>query len=169
MGMASPEQIVKFWENEFELDPDFPQCFACGYSFRSWSNRGLQRCHLISRQHWGEDGPDNLILLCVRCHREAPMVGISRFPMLSWAHNREFYLTWALHTLYEETESIESGLLMKMHKVAEKMGREAFQASIVAAFDYLKITYHPGGTSGLASLAQALHLVTKYEGHRCKI
>ena len=54
------------------------ECFACR---RECS---LQRAHLIPNSVGGTGDPENLVLLCARCHREAPMIGSSAQPMIDW-------------------------------------------------------------------------------------
>ena len=58
-------------------------CMACGYWAESWDvpsdpmqswNRakGLQRCHVVPAALGGASTPDNLVLMCADCHRDAP-------------------------------------------------------------------------------------------------
>lgn len=72
--------IVAYWserEDECGLGVDWAEaherCWRCAYKSR------LQRCHIIPASRGGSGGPDNLVLLCGRCHREAPNVPDSRF------------------------------------------------------------------------------------------
>jgi len=44
------------------------RCWRCAYK------AALDRCHIIPESLGGEDIPENLVLLCKRCHREAPNV-----------------------------------------------------------------------------------------------
>jgi hypothetical protein len=72
--------IVKYWstrEDESGLGVDWAEaherCWRCGYKSR------LQRCHIIPDSRGGSAQPENLVLLCRRCHREAPNVPDTRF------------------------------------------------------------------------------------------
>jgi hypothetical protein len=72
----------------FVIDSGETYCFACGWSRRFitgdkrpdsngplkdiWANEGLQRCHLVPYAKGGSDEPDNLVLLCQECHKDAP-------------------------------------------------------------------------------------------------
>ncbi|AXB43979.1 HNH endonuclease [Amycolatopsis albispora] len=70
---VSHKQIVDYWaavEDESGLAVDWAEaherCWRCGYRSR------LERCHIIPDSLGGRASPDNLVLLCGRCHREAP-------------------------------------------------------------------------------------------------
>lgn len=70
---ASREQIVDYWariEDECGLAVDWSEaherCWRCGYESR------LEKCHIVPASLGGEASPKNLVLLCARCHREAP-------------------------------------------------------------------------------------------------
>jgi len=70
---AKIKEIVAYWEvNEDEcgLGVDWSEaherCWRCGYKSK------LERCHIIPDSLGGTDSPSNLVLLCHRCHREAP-------------------------------------------------------------------------------------------------
>lgn len=65
------EQIVAYWvEHEIDLAVDWSEaherCWRCGYK------SGLEKRRIVSASLGGTDTPDNLVLLCGRCHREAP-------------------------------------------------------------------------------------------------
>jgi len=62
-----------------------PKCWACGSwistpvegtkdykTIWNYSNQGLEKCHIIAKQFGGENTPENLFLLCTRCHRLSP-------------------------------------------------------------------------------------------------
>jgi hypothetical protein len=53
-----------------------------------WGEASLQRCHLVPDALGGPDTPENLVLLCARCHAEAPDVADSEY-MLSWIGEHE--------------------------------------------------------------------------------
>jgi hypothetical protein len=71
------------WPEFFELDLDAPECFRCAIVValdetktqrEIWreASHYLQRAHLADRYWDGLDGPQNLIPLCVQCHRYMP-------------------------------------------------------------------------------------------------
>lgn len=101
---TSVKQIVDYWssiQDECGLAVDWSEahelCWRCGYKC------ALQRCHIIPRALNGSDQADNLVLLCLRCHREAPNVDDPAF-MWQWlrAHAEPFYDTyWTIRGLKE--------------------------------------------------------------------
>jgi hypothetical protein len=48
----------------------------------------------------GPDSPDNLVLLCGRCHRDAPDVGNAEY-MLHWIGNRDSWGSMLCRALQE--------------------------------------------------------------------
>lgn len=97
-------QIVKYWEqhkSECGLSIDWAEaherCWRCSYKSK------LKRCHIVPDSLGGNADPSNLVLLCGRCHREAPNVADSRF-MWAWlcAHAVPFYDTyWTIRGMME--------------------------------------------------------------------
>src|SRR5277367_3584541 len=76
----SHKAIVDYWarrEDECGLSVDWSEaeerCWRCGYKSR------LQKSHIIPESQHGPSIPSNLVLLCGRCHREAPNVADLRF------------------------------------------------------------------------------------------
>jgi len=70
---ASREEIVDHWasvEDECGLAVDWSEaherCWRCGYKSR------LEKCNIVPASLGGGASADNLVLLCGRCHREAP-------------------------------------------------------------------------------------------------
>lgn len=93
---TTPEEIIDYWEqveDESVLSVDWAEaekrCWICG------NKRKLQRCHIIPDSLQGKDEASNLVLLCERCHREAPNVESKTF-MWDWikAHRATFYDTY---------------------------------------------------------------------------
>lgn len=77
---VSIQDIVNYWskrESECGLGVDWAEaherCWRCGYK------SSLERCHIIPRALGGSDEPSNLVLLCSRCHLEAPNINDPRF------------------------------------------------------------------------------------------
>jgi len=98
------QDIVDYWVNhqdECGLAVDWAEahelCWRCGYKSK------LERCHIVPDSLGGSKEPKNLILLCGRCHREAPNVADSR---LMWRWLRAtcvpFYKTyWVIRGVFE--------------------------------------------------------------------
>lgn len=105
---TTKKQIVDYWEtrvDECELSIDWAEaeerCWRCGYEKR------LQRCHIIPDCLGGEDKPSNLVLLCERCHIDAPNVESETF-MWDWikANKTTFYDTFFETKALQEYEFI---------------------------------------------------------------
>lgn len=102
------EKIVEYWaerEDESELAVDWAEahelCWRCACKAR------LQRCHIIPESLGGANEPCNLVLLCTRCHREAPNVNDSRI-MWIWIRATAvgFYDSYWLVRGLQEFESM---------------------------------------------------------------
>jgi HNH endonuclease len=103
--LASITEIVAYWsrhQDESGLAVDWADahkhCWGCG---RKKRKRNFDRCHIVPQALGGSDGADNLVLLCPRCHKQAPNVNDPSF-MWFWlrSHAVPFY----------DTEWIVSGL-----------------------------------------------------------
>ncbi len=108
-------QIINYWVKEVDesdLSIDFSEaherCWRCGYK------TVLHRCHIIPDSLGGKDSPNNLVLLCNRCHREAPNIDDFNF-FWDWlkAQKESTYDTyWTIRGLneYEDVykENVES-------------------------------------------------------------
>ena len=93
---TTKKQIVAYWssvQDECGLSVDWAEakdrCWRCGYKKR------LIRCHIIPDSLGGKDEPSNLVLLCSRCHIDAPNVESKTF-MWDWirANGTPFYDTF---------------------------------------------------------------------------
>lgn len=88
--MAKHLDIVAYWAKripETELTVDWAdaceRCWRCGYKC------ALDRCHIVPRSLGGLDEPSNLVLLCARCHRDAPNAADPNF-MWMWLRAEAF-------------------------------------------------------------------------------
>lgn len=73
-------RINNYWLKEFDhLEENYPTCFICG------KETNLQLCHLIPDKLGGTKEPDNIVLLCSRCHSNAPNIAIPQI-MIDWIH-----------------------------------------------------------------------------------
>jgi len=98
--LDSAEGLARLPENCGIDYEDEPCCFACGFyaarehgigGWAAWNRAALDRCHLVPRQLGGDESPSNLVLLCNRCHRDAPNVGDPEY-MLRWIAEREAHI-----------------------------------------------------------------------------
>jgi len=60
--MPSKREIVKHWNNTYNIDLNDTYCWGCGFT------GGLERAHIIPRSYCANDNADNLVLLCKFCH-----------------------------------------------------------------------------------------------------
>lgn len=81
---TTKEEIINYWikrQDECGLSIDWSdgleRCWRCGYK------ANLQRCHIIPDSLGGKDEPANFVLLCSRCHIDAPNVESKTF-MWDW-------------------------------------------------------------------------------------
>jgi hypothetical protein len=98
------DEIARYWslhQSETGLSVDWAEAreryWRCGYKSK------LQRCHIIPHSLGGADEAANLVLLCLRCHREAPNVSDPSYMWL-WlrSHAVPFYDTyWTLRAVEE--------------------------------------------------------------------
>lgn len=97
-------KIVDYWSSridECDLSVDWSEaeeyCWNCG------SPKDLTRCHIVARSLGGQDIPSNYVVLCRKCHEEAPNVEDPRI-MWDWliAHKSSFYKTYFLVEGYRE-------------------------------------------------------------------
>lgn len=97
-------KIVDYWASrvdECDLSVDWSEaeeyCWNCG------SPKELTRCHIVPHSLGGKDEPSNFVVLCRRCHEEAPNVEDPRI-MWDWliAHRSNFYRTyWIIEGIRE--------------------------------------------------------------------
>lgn len=133
---TSHQDIVDYWskyEDELGLAIDWSEahelCWRCGYKSK------LERCHIIPHSLGGSEEPANLVLLCRRCHREAPNINDPNF-MWIWLRTAcvPFYGTYWLIRGYFEFEQMfgrlpftgiglnETQLKMAENLIQEEMG-----------------------------------------------
>jgi len=81
---TTKKEILNYWigiQDECGLSVDWAEaherCWRCG------CKSNLQRCHIIPESLGGKDEPSNLVLLCTRCHIDAPNVESKTF-MWDW-------------------------------------------------------------------------------------
>lgn len=120
-------EIAKYWEtrvDECEWSIDWREaeshCWRCGYKKR------LQRCHIIPAALGGKDEPENMVILCVRCHAENPNV---EDPEIMWdwikAYNTSCYGTfWDIQALKEYEFIYKSTVEYDIEKIFTEAGVE---------------------------------------------
>jgi len=136
---TTKKQIVDYWvllEDECGLSVDWAEaeerCWRCGYE------ANLQRCHIIPESLGGKDEPSNLVLLCPRCHIDAPNVESKTF-MWDWirANGTSFY-----DTFWDIRARKEYEFIYKKSFAQELMDRD-----ILSYYDFLLFCSLPIGRS----------------------
>lgn len=173
MANTKPKEVVEYWstqEREEGLAVDWAEatdrCWRCSEqpSTRPGS-RPLELCHIVPSAKGGKDEPSNLVLLCWRCHWEAPNV---TDPSYIWiwlrAHSQSFYDTYWLTRATEEFQKLfgrKPGEMLLDH--AQQNGLEEHAA--VARYQEAVNGLHPNavihfgqGYLNPATLACVMHM-----------
>jgi hypothetical protein len=93
------QDLVDYWElkkYEGDMGTDWDEahkrCWRCGHD----SSR-LERCHIIPKSLGGSNKPENLVLLCNPCHKEAPDV-TNKDSMWDWIKRTKSFCYEAYET-----------------------------------------------------------------------
>lgn len=137
---TSHQNIVDYWsihEDECGLAVDWieahERCWRCGYRSQ------LERCHIVPYSFAGSETPSNLVLLCRRCHREAPNIADPRF-MWIWirATSVPLYDTyWTIRASFEFEQMfgrrpfVGIGLSEAQFQLADDLLREEMQNATI--------------------------------------
>jgi len=163
--------IARYWSGRgiFRgLDWCYPGCFACGDWSQheceniesEWRGARLERCHLVGKAEGGGGDVSNIVLLCKRCHRRAPMVGSSPQPMIDWINRQEYYINRMLRRIEEELRAIRPTL----PEEAVALGLndwEKLKTVMAVAAHSMNIGYHVDGdmiATGCAVLGSVVNL-----------
>lgn len=165
-------KIVDYWASrvdECDLSIDWSEaeeyCWNCG------SPKDLTRCHIIARSLGGEDIPSNYVVLCRKCHEEAPNV---EDPRIIWdwliAHKASFYKTYFLIEGYREYAFIYKRTVEEELKhIADKgqsLSQSRFQEILKEAVS--KSTTHWGQyTPNKATIAGTLRMALLRYADEC--
>lgn len=85
--MSTLQKIADYWMQHID-ECGFPvdRAEAHEHCWRCACKRKLEKHHIIPKSLGGSDGPENLVLLCLQCHRNAPNVNN---PQILWDWIRE--------------------------------------------------------------------------------
>lgn len=111
MAKTKPKEVVDYWsthESEEGLSVDWAEalgrCWRCAEEpGSSRTSRPLELCHIVPAALGGKDEPSNFVILCWRCHLEAPNVADPSY-MWTWlrAHAQPLYETyWTMRAIEE--------------------------------------------------------------------
>jgi hypothetical protein len=112
MSVPRKTRIAEYWAAReravFAVDLLEPACFACGWwqehwdaQRRPWEAARLQRCHLTPKSLGGPDAVENLVLLCISCHRAAPD-HVNPEWMIRWIQSRDDWFIRRWHEIVAE-------------------------------------------------------------------
>jgi hypothetical protein len=156
------KQIVDYWsrrESECGLGVDWAEarqrCWRCGYK------SVLHRCHIVPESLRGANAASNLVLLCGRCHREAPNVADTRF-MWIWMKST----CVPLYDTYWTTRGIQEFEKMSGRKPFARSEFDGFpeeQALALLREKMRKVTTHFGeGNLNPSTIASIFALVEEH-------
>ncbi len=89
MVMPTRAKIVRYWAGNGSvgvIDIGEPACFACNALQKDWGD-GLERAHIVPKALGGSYAPSNLLMLCLKCHADAPDCTDPEF-ILDWVRRR---------------------------------------------------------------------------------
>jgi HNH endonuclease len=165
--------IAAYWaerEMGFVYDIGEPSCFACGWYNPRWhtygnppnctdlvsiwrETRGLEIAHLKPHSLGGSVAVDNLVLLCVECHLDAPDFADPSY-MLAWMRNRDSYVGRQLTFLQDAIKTFRPDGLNadEIAKITKTLDDDV---SGLSGYANENCTLHPGG-SAVATYLSAL-------------
>lgn len=123
---TTTKQAIAYWRScseDGKANVDWSE--AETHCWRCCCQRNLQRCHIVPDALGGPDAPDNIILLCSRCHAEAPNV---TDPEVMWdwiqAYNHPFYGTfWILMGMKEYRFIYQKSITQKIEGILSAAGK----------------------------------------------
>lgn len=157
--------IAKYWceQGKFVMDLGEPSCFACGMwnerwdrpqsIAERWNECGLEKAHIIAASENGSSLPKNFLLLCIRCHEDAPMTTNPEW-MIQWAEQRDSWLVTFQREMLEEFARLggTSQDLEILNGTCQTVLRDTLQRHAVRN--------HPGrGTRGISPSTAAVGLL----------
>ena len=175
--MPSRWAVAKRWSGGIRVDgKDYypvsdlgePACFACSYYEQSWdepvaeksrwNQSGLQRAHVVADSAGGSASADNLALLCVRCHHDAPM---TKSPDIfwTWVARRHSHETLSRYDFERELE-VHGLSWGDMEWIADAVGDDVSGAMRCSAAD-LDAGTGNGGMSTSTAVAIMVHAALK--------
>ena len=175
MAITSRHAVALYWAGRegawrapllaLRLEMAEPACFGCGVEAggagpetERWNGSGLERAHMTAAALGGEDAPENLMLLCSRCHADAPMVA-DPAAMLRWVTARESsqaaHIREALAELGRLGVTVDEGVLSRA---------DAVVAAVPGAVDDLGAASHSGRMSPATLALVAKRAIEKSAG-----
>jgi HNH endonuclease len=160
------EQIVAYWEEAgpTELDMGCDWADALNHCWRCGLKGSLDRCHIVPAQppFNGPDAPSNLVLLCERCHKEAPNCDD---PSTMWEWIKKTRSTYAGSIWAERLEdALEKDLGRPTEEIFRGVDLESFKELYPRIRD-MRTGLHPGDSTSTSvwTIKAALAAVAEQE------
>ena len=151
--------LNSFQKKLAQIDIGEPSCWACGYyattdadldnpmhpsPYTCWNDpKWLQKCHIVPHSIGGQEDASNLVLLCKRCHKEAPdnkkARHMKRFIANRSNYNNDFLnmiMDLAKEDMILASENIETFHLWSMENVGIHCGGDNRQTIINSVEDF---------------------------------
>lgn len=146
--MPTNKEIFDYWIDAELIEKDKlineKCCFACqDDAYR------LEKAHIVAASIGGPNIPSNLVLLCKRCHIEAPMLSVKE-PMIDWMNDRQSYMSYAISQLEGFFNYV------KYNKIEIP---KDFKELLVARLKELKADSHPLGNSMSTVICAAIEIM----------
>ena len=152
-------EVVDYWsrrEDECGLGVDWAdglrRCWRCGFK------SVLHGCHIVPGSKNGLDAASNLVLLCGRCHREAPNVADARF-MWIWLRSTCVSL-YDMYWTERGVQEFEKMFGRKPFATPEFASITAEQTTVLLRKQMSKVTRHFGeGSLNPSTIASIFALI----------
>lgn len=173
---VTKKEIIKYWQkqpdkpSELDLNFDWNEahehlCWNCGET----SKTTIERCHIVPRQLGGEDVVSNLVLLCKRCHNEAPDTSNPE-NMWEWIKSNKIQFAigivdYNFHKALEKFEDKQGYSFI--HVITGYYQSKNLKIDLQSAgvfldeFVFLKVGYHNGRVSLASYYYQLLNVVNE--------
>ena len=165
---TTKKEIVNYWSsrvNEWELSVDFSEaqerCWRCG------CKSVLYRCHIIPDSLGGKDDPTNLVLMCNRCHREAPNINDKDF-FWDWLKAQKTFLYdtyWTIRGMKEYEDIYKESFMESFQKTNAK--NEDFEIYLNKKKNFVTIHFGEGrlNPSTIAGILRSF--IKEHEKKKC--
>ena len=135
----SNDEIVEHWkESRRFLDLDIAEDAARECCWRCGAQQDVQQCHIVPDALGGPYAESNLVLLCGRCHGEAPNLADSDI-MFDWirAYRKKYRGNYWINAAMDEYSRIYGKELCE--EVRDVLGRGNYKMGVDAAMAELEL------------------------------
>lgn len=157
------------------IDLGEPSCMACGYYAKHWdkpktpnqrwNDCKLDKAHIIALSAGGANEPSNYLMLCSRCHADAPMTNNEK-AMFRWCDRRRSYVDVRLQSFKDAIEDADISIddLMKLQSIEPDRLQELMHnkgKSLAAGTHFSEGMSHATMAAVLKSIIEELCAPTK--------